>query len=83
LSELAADFAAHGKTAIQRCREEKPDVYVRVVASLQPKEIEVREKALADMTDGEVFEALAEVRALRDRLGEESAAQGKPRKHLN
>jgi hypothetical protein len=49
---LFADFEAHGVEAIQRTREEKPDVYIRVIASLLPKEIKV--EAVSDMTDDQL-----------------------------
>ena len=55
LYALAEDFAAHGKAALQRCREEKPDVYVRMVASLMPKDFEV--KGLFDEFTDEELEA--------------------------
>src|SRR5262249_3647209 len=38
LKALCADFEAGGAEAIERCRREHPDVYVRVVASLLPKQ---------------------------------------------
>lgn len=41
IGELYADFQQHGGEAIVRCREEKPDVYVRVIAGLMPQKIEV------------------------------------------
>jgi hypothetical protein len=41
VAELYADFQEHGGEAIARCREEKPDVYVRVIAGLMPQKIEV------------------------------------------
>jgi Family of unknown function (DUF5681) len=39
LRELCADFEGNGMTAIVRCREERPDIYLRIVAlSLLPKQ---------------------------------------------
>jgi hypothetical protein len=38
LAELVVDFEAGGRAAIERCRLERPDVYVRLVASLLPKQ---------------------------------------------
>src|SRR5208283_5305736 len=40
LEALAADFDAHGAEAIAECRLTNPAVYIRVVASLMPKELE-------------------------------------------
>lgn len=36
---LAADFAKHGKKAIEDMRVDKPQEYARMVASLQSKEV--------------------------------------------
>jgi hypothetical protein len=68
LAALCEDFELHGKEVIVKVREERPDVYLKVVASLQPKEIDVRERTIEDLSDQEIFEALAEIRALRSRL---------------
>jgi hypothetical protein len=37
---LADDFAANGAAAIVRMRDEKPNEYAKMVATLMPKEIE-------------------------------------------
>lgn len=42
---LAEDFETHGKTAIQNVRETKPEVYVRVVADLVPKDFNLNHNA--------------------------------------
>ena len=39
---LADDFQAHGKEAIDRVRNEDPASYLRVIASLMPKEMDVK-----------------------------------------
>lgn len=44
LEALYADFKDHGVAAIQVVRAEKPDQYLKVVASILPKEIEAGEK---------------------------------------
>jgi hypothetical protein len=38
LSALAADFEQHGEAVIQKVRETKPEVYLRVIADLLPKD---------------------------------------------
>lgn len=43
--ELCADFEEYGASAIEACRLEKPDVYVKVVASLLPKEVKIQTEA--------------------------------------
>lgn len=39
LSALASDFDEHGIAAIQKVRDERPADYVKVIASILPKEI--------------------------------------------
>ena len=65
MRELADDFSEHGRTAIQNCRTEKPDVYIKVVASLMPKELEIK-RPLEELSDDELDNAVA---LLRERLG--------------
>lgn len=40
LEKMLADFTEHGEAVIQDVRAEKPDQYLKVVASILPKEIE-------------------------------------------
>lgn len=44
LEEMLRDFDAHGAETIVKVREAKPDQYLKVVASILPKEIEAGEK---------------------------------------
>lgn len=47
INAIAADFQKHGIEAIELTREDKPSEYLKIVASLLPKEI----KLDADITD--------------------------------
>jgi hypothetical protein len=74
LGELASDFDQHGRAAIVACREQSPERYLAIVASLLPKELKLeRDPALADYSDNEL-QGMLEL--LRDRLDslEQSAA---------
>jgi hypothetical protein len=62
LAELVADFEAGGRAAIERCRLERPDVYVRLVASLLPKELEIKENPFDGFTDDQLDSVLAAAR---------------------
>ena len=42
VAELYADWCEHGATALKTVRESRPDVYVKVVASLLPRKIEAK-----------------------------------------
>lgn len=54
LAALADDFEAHGAAAIQKTRETKPEVYVRVCASLLPKELNVRVSDIDNLSEREL-----------------------------
>lgn len=83
LNALVEDFETHGKAAIQKCREEKPEAYVKVIAALCPKEIEIK-RPLQEMEDAEL---LAAVRALESflasRANEAGAAEAGQRTAVN
>jgi hypothetical protein len=65
LEALEADFNQFGAQAIAQVREKKPEVYMRVVADLLPKEANINVEA------GEAFVNLW--RRISDGLGEELA----------
>jgi hypothetical protein len=51
LAALCEDFAEHGRETIERVRCEKPDAYLKVIASLLPKQIDVAVDPFDGMTD--------------------------------
>jgi hypothetical protein len=56
VAELLADFQKHGKEAIERVRQEKPDQYLKVIASLLPKDINLSTvPSDEDLTDDELL----------------------------
>jgi len=72
LNALAKDFDENGVTAIKECRENKPDAYIKAIAALCPKEIEVK-SPLQELKDDELLNA---VRALESFLAAGRAAEG-------
>jgi hypothetical protein len=62
ISALQADFKEHGDEAIRRTREEKPAEYVKVLASLLPKEVEIK-RPFEDLSDDELHNAIQLIRA--------------------
>lgn len=58
------DFLEHGKVVIATVRAEKPDQYLKVIASILPKELHIKDATLDDMSDNELIELLAAVRSL-------------------
>lgn len=74
---LSDDFAEHGRGAIERMRNEDPSGYVRAIASLMPKEMDVSHKVspLEHLTDEQLGEIVdATERFLSERAGEEAAS---------
>jgi hypothetical protein len=67
LNALVTDFEEFGPAAVKIMRIEKPSEYVRVIASLVPKELLVQESALSEMSDDELIESLAVIRRLKAR----------------
>lgn len=72
LRELAGDFKEHGRAAIQAAREDDPLGYVRTVAQLLPKEVELVQP-LDGLSDDELS-AIAE--QLRSALSTSSIRAG-------
>jgi Family of unknown function (DUF5681) len=75
LKALCADFEAGGAEAIERCRRE-PDVYVRVVASLLPKQTVEKVNPLDELSVEELDQLVAHIEWLEE--NKNRAAQGLP-----
>jgi len=69
IKDLAASWKEHGKTALEECAKKSPSNYLRVVASLLPKEILVRDgnplnEIIAGLSPSELDKLLASVRSI-------------------
>jgi hypothetical protein len=58
LNDLADDYETDGKAAIRALRTDRPDAYIKVIASLCPKEIELK-RPLEEMAENELLTALS------------------------
>src|SRR5262245_22536401 len=65
LHDLADAWEAHGKAAIEIMVKEQPEKFVQVCAALMPKELQITDNAMADMTEEQVYDLIAEVRRLK------------------
>ena len=65
LNALAQDFDAHGVDAIKDCRERKPEAYIKAIAALCPKELELK-TPLQDATEDELRTLLGALRGARN-----------------
>lgn len=61
LADMLADWAEHGKATIVKVRQEDPTQYVKVVASVLPKELNVRVNDFDDLTDDQLARQLAAI----------------------
>lgn len=55
---MLADWEANGPAAIRVVRETKPDAYLKVVASILPKDLNVNFNPADTMTDEQLIERI-------------------------
>jgi hypothetical protein len=86
LNALADDFAQHGAEVVAIVRQNDPSTYLRVYASIVPKEMElVQTTPESEMTDEQIAEAYAALseelaaRAARNRAAEKAAEASDPK----
>jgi hypothetical protein len=83
LTALAEDFEQYGIEAIKICRVERPNEYLRVIAHLMPKELEVTVGPLQEISDHELETLIEHARTRIIDLtpnaggGEDSETEGK------
>ena len=64
ISDFYADWVQHGAAAIEKLRLESPKDYVKVAASLLPRELHVKAASIVDgWTEDEVKAALDHIRS--------------------
>jgi hypothetical protein len=77
LEEIAKDFEEHGAEAVKIARVERPVEYLRICASLLPKEFEITDNRLKEIPDDELdaFIELARQRRLVTRSADDRKDQ--------
>src|SRR5262245_60694825 len=58
IADLHESWQTHGNAAIERCIAEKPDVYLKIVAGLLPKDVNLKVSNLDDVTDEQLLNKL-------------------------
>ena len=82
LTALADDFEQHGVDALKITRIERPVDYIKVVAGLMPRELEIMDSRLADLSDEELDVFIAKLRAqLRGAITQDLGDGEKPTAH--
>lgn len=61
LEAMHADFEQHGTEVIARVRNEKPDQYLKVVASILPKDLNVNINNMDDLTDDQLIQRIRQL----------------------
>ncbi len=69
INALAQDFAKHGTEVLATVRVEKPADYIKVIASLMPKHVEIKDVALDELDRSELASFLDAIRAARAARG--------------
>ena len=74
LLALAADFKKHGAAAIEKVRKTQPAAYMKICALLVPREMQIeRSSTIKQMTDEQIEEAIAAIRAMLDVRADDAA----------
>lgn len=77
LSALQEDFQEHGVVAIQTVRAERPHDYLKVIASLMPKDLNLNVNNMDDATDAELVQRLRDLESvIRPFLAAEGSGDG-------
>ncbi|MGO4619053.1 hypothetical protein AB4Z34_05425 [Ensifer sp. 2YAB10] len=76
IEAMHADFEEHGSDVIERVRKEKPDQYLKVVASILPKDLNVNINQMDDLTDDQLIQRIRQLdSAIRPFLDAQGAGE--------
>ena len=64
IADLQADWEEHGVEAIKQMRENNPADYVKVVAGILPKELNVKTSVVEELSDDELAAGIAALQSL-------------------
>lgn len=63
LEDMLADWEANGPAAIREVRETKPDAYLKVVASILPRDLNINVNQTDHLTDEQLIERIRAIDA--------------------
>jgi hypothetical protein len=64
IEDFYEDWREHGKTAIAAMRRDKPNEYVRVAASILPKELNLKVDPLEELSDADLDKCIRQFASL-------------------
>lgn len=74
LEDMYADWQQHGTEVIEAVRKDKPEQYLKVVASILPKDLNINVNQMDEMSDDELIQRIrkldATIRPFLDAEGE-------------
>jgi len=80
LEAMHNDFVEHGVAVIERVRCEKPDQYLKVIASILPKDLNINVNQMDDLSDDELIERIrsldSAIRPFLASQGEDGTGEG-------
>lgn len=80
IEALHTDFEQHGIATIEAVRLEKPDQYLKVIASILPKDLNVNINQMDDLTDDQLIQRIrsldSAIRPFLDAQGASGAPGG-------
>ena len=85
IAALYQDFLEHGTKVIEEVREKRPEIYLKVIASILPREMHFKaETSFAGITDEQLDEVIAATRSiLTARAGASSPSREAPSSSSN
>lgn len=64
VQDMYAAWQTRGRAAIETVIDERPHEFIKAVASLMPKEVNIRTEIVQELTDDELFAALSALRSV-------------------
>ena len=64
VDDMYSAWKVRGRAAIETVIDERPHEFIKAVASLMPKEINIRTEIVQELTDDELFAALSALRSV-------------------
>ncbi len=82
IEALEKDFQEHGEEAVKIARIERPVEYLKIIASVIPKEFEIIDGRLNELSDEELDEFIIKLRGqLRSPIAADAGSREEPTTH--
>jgi len=82
LKDLAAEWEASGPSALKIMAREEPANFLKVVAALLPKEFEITDSRLSELSDEEIDGLIEQLRGkIRTAIGDVAGGEGTQTHH--